>query len=99
MSALLPAAGRVLEHLVPSLFEQQQRPVRLIQQVSDVDPQVFGLVPSGCLAPQPPGASVGLPDLSQQCCRLRDQLWQVWWTVPQAQPGVRAQFAQFMKSF
>lgn len=87
---LLPVAGCLLEYLLSPLFKQQHGPLRLIQQVSDMDPQVFGLVSLGHLAACRPGASVGFPNLYEQLRCLRHYVWQEWWTVPQAQPGVGA---------
>lgn len=93
---LLPVAGCLLEYLLSPLFKQQHSPLRLIQQVSDMDPQVFGLVSSGHL---PPGASVGFPNLYEQLCRLRHYVWQERRTVPQAQPGVGAHLEELQELF
>lgn len=96
---LLPVAGCLLKYLLPPLFKQQNGPIRLIHQVSDMDPQVLGLVSPGNLAARHPRASIGLPNLYEQRCRLRYQLWQVWGTVPQAQPGVSAQLVKLFQFF
>lgn len=97
--APLPVAWCLVKYLLPSLFKKQHGPVCLIQQVSDMDPQVAGLVSSGHLSACSPGDSVGLPNLREQCCRLRYQVWQVWRTVPQAQPGVSAQLMELIQFF
>lgn len=97
-AVLLPVAGRLLKYLLPSFFEQQQCSVCLIQQVSDMDPQVLSLIFLGRLAICRPGASVGVPNLHELHCSLRYQLWQVRRTVPQAKPGVTAQLLELIKS-
>ena len=96
--ALSPLTRRLLKYLLPSFSEQQHGPVRLIQQVSDMDPQVAGLVSPGRLSARGLGASVGLPDLREQRGRLRHQLGQVGRTVLQAQAGVGAQLVELLQS-
>ena len=96
---LLPVAGRLLKYLLPPFFKQQHGPVRFIHQVSDMDPQVLGLISLGNLAACHPWASIGLPNLYEQRCRLRYQLWQVWGTVPQAKPGISAQLVKLFQFF
>lgn len=87
-----PVGGRLLKYLLSPLFKQRDGPLHLIKEVSDVDPQVLGLLSSGH-----PGASVRFPDLRQQLGRLRHYVWQVRRTVPQGQPWVGAQLLELQQ--
>ncbi len=97
--AFLPEAWCLLKYLLPSFFKQLHSFVRLIQQVSHMHPQVLGLVSPGHLAICRSETSVGLPNLHEQRRCLRHQIWQVWWTVSQAQPRVSAQLVEPFQSF
>lgn len=92
-----PVAGRLLIYSLPSLPKQQHSPVGLIQQVPDVDLQVFGFVSSGPPATCGRAASVRLPHLEEQRRCLQHQLWQVRRTVPQAQLWFHAQLMELLQ--
>lgn len=89
-----PVGGRLLIYLLSPIFKQRDGPLHLIQEVPGLNPQVLGLVSSGH-----PGASVGFPDLHQQLHRLRQYVWQVRRTAPQAQPWVGAQLVEPQQPF
>lgn len=95
----LPVSGWLLIYLLPSLFKQQHSLFCLVQQISDMDPQVGGLISASQLAASRPGTSVGVPNQCEHRFCLRYQVWQIWWTVPQAKPGLSAQFVELSKSF